>query len=173
MKNCTKCKNILSESMFNKSKRNKDGLRAECRNCQREQGKKYTSDPAVKSMLSEKRKSLEYKEMQKASDKKRNATEKRRLYKREKAHEPTVLKIKNEFSKIYKSNPLNKIKTAAQYAVRNALRRGEMIRGKCEYEHLGDCYGTPQGHHEDYNKPLDVRWLCGRHHKRVHLKMLD
>jgi hypothetical protein len=37
-----------------------------------------------------------------------------------------------------------------------ALRRGHITRGPCE-----SC-GNPdaQMHHDDYTKPLDVRWLC-------------
>lgn len=41
MKQCTKCKQILDESMFNKRKDTKDGLRTECRTCQCNYNKTY------------------------------------------------------------------------------------------------------------------------------------
>lgn len=57
-------------------------------------------------------------------------------------------------------------KRAAHNAVRNALRRGELTRGPCE------CCGAEKavGHHDDYDRPLDVRWLCERCHKAWHLE---
>ena len=55
-------------------------------------------------------------------------------------------------------------KFAARFAVSNAIRDGRLIKGPCEV-----C-GHPdtEGHHDDYNKPLDVRWLCFIHHCEVH-----
>jgi len=41
MKMCTKCNNVLPDVMFNKSSRNKNGLRAECRQCQSDVSKGY------------------------------------------------------------------------------------------------------------------------------------
>lgn len=41
-----------------------------------------------------------------------------------------------------------------------AIRAGKITRLPCEV-----C-GSPKtdGHHEDYSKPLSVRWLCRKHH---------
>lgn len=45
-------------------------------------------------------------------------------------------------------------------------RRGKLIPQPCE--HCGAS--KVEMHHEDYSKPLDVRWLCMPCHKRLHAK---
>ncbi|QHJ81023.1 MAG: hypothetical protein [Caudoviricetes sp.] len=56
-------------------------------------------------------------------------------------------------------------KRHAHNLVRNALRRGELTRGPCEVCGVEKVVG----HHDDYDRPLDVRWLCEKHHKAWHL----
>lgn len=55
-------------------------------------------------------------------------------------------------------------RNAAHVAVRDALRTGVLVKGPCEV--CGDH--KVEGHHDDYLLPLDVRWLCRRHHLDVH-----
>lgn len=52
-------------------------------------------------------------------------------------------------------------KYKARTAVGNALRDGRLHRGPCEV-----CGTTEKvhAHHDDYSKPLQVRWLCFQHH---------
>lgn len=57
----------------------------------------------------------------------------------------------------------NPLKRAAHIAVGNALRNGHLIRQPCEV-----CGSGAQAHHDDYSKPLDVRWLCTTHHAEWH-----
>jgi len=52
----------------------------------------------------------------------------------------------------------------AQTAVNNAVRDGRLKKGPCEI--CGDSEG--HGHHADYSRPLDVTWLCPKHHHRHH-----
>lgn len=55
---------------------------------------------------------------------------------------------------------------AARLAVRRAIESGAMLRQPCE-----KCGAEPaHGHHDDYSKPLDVRWLCPVHHREHHAK---
>lgn len=45
-----------------------------------------------------------------------------------------------------------------------AIQRGELVRGPCE-----QCGASKvEGHHDDYSKPLQVRWLCRRCHRMYH-----
>src|SRR5512146_1777269 len=57
-------------------------------------------------------------------------------------------------------------KYAARTAVLHAVQRGRLARHTaCE-----NCGRTcvPHGHHDDYSKPLSVRWLCASCHRNHH-----
>ena len=58
----------------------------------------------------------------------------------------------------------NKLRCKAHMAVNSELRAGRMFKQPCE-----KCGLKAEAHHDDYNKPLDVRWLCKRHHAEHHL----
>ncbi len=57
-------------------------------------------------------------------------------------------------------------KFEARSILRHAVRSGKIEKLPCEM--CGN--NKSQGHHEDYLKPLSVRWLCEKHHKEVHKK---
>jgi hypothetical protein len=52
-------------------------------------------------------------------------------------------------------------KDKARQALANALRSGRVVRLPCEV--CGEC--DVEAHHDDYSRPLDVRWLCFKHHR--------
>ncbi len=57
----------------------------------------------------------------------------------------------------------------ARSDLRNAVATGKVVKMPCEV-----CGGLKvQGHHEDYSKPLEVRWLCSKHHKQLHYERGD
>lgn len=62
----------------------------------------------------------------------------------------------------------NQHKKKAMSAVSTAIRDGRLQRQPCEV-----CGDTAQAHHDDYSKPLDVRWLCVKHHAEHHTWMRD
>lgn len=48
----------------------------------------------------------------------------------------------------------------ANNAVRNAIKKGILVKDVCEV--CGNL--VVHAHHNDYSKPLEVRWLCALHH---------
>lgn len=63
-----------------------------------------------------------------------------------------------------KSREANREKWAARRAVASAIKGGRLVRMPCEV--CGEC--RSEAHHVDYSRPLDVRWLCFRHHREAH-----
>jgi len=58
----------------------------------------------------------------------------------------------------------NRDRIRSRRAVHIALRAGTLVKSPCQL-----C-GDPivEAHHDDYSRPLRVRWLCKKHHERVH-----
>jgi hypothetical protein len=52
---------------------------------------------------------------------------------------------------------------AAQKIVGNAIRDHKLIKQPCFI-----CGDKAEAHHPDYSRPLDVVWLCNRHHREAH-----
>lgn len=67
-----------------------------------------------------------------------------------------------EFIKNYKRNNPNK--ATAHLIVKDAIRVGIMKRKPCEVCGKENAHA----HHEDYSKPLNVIWLCQKHHSERH-----
>lgn len=55
-------------------------------------------------------------------------------------------------------------KDKARAITKNAIESGALIKKPCEV--CGDI--KVEGHHPDYSKPLEVNWLCKRHHSSLH-----
>lgn len=69
-----------------------------------------------------------------------------------------------KLKKKYKRDPL---KEYARVAVAAAIKRKELTRLPCE-----KCGNEKsEGHHENYTKPLEVVWLCKKHHVERHVEM--
>jgi hypothetical protein len=56
------------------------------------------------------------------------------------------------------------VQKRANNIVRRAIKNGSLIKKTCEV-----CgYEITHAHHDDYSKPLVVRWLCPKHHIEHH-----
>ena len=52
---------------------------------------------------------------------------------------------------------------AAQITLGNAVRAGKVHKAPCWV-----CGEKAEAHHPDYDRPLDVVWLCPAHHSQAH-----
>lgn len=80
-----------------------------------------------------------------------------RAYDRERGSRQDTSYLKDYRSKYPK-------KYAAHTLVNNHVRDGKLIPQACEV--CGDIQSV--AHHDDYDKPLEVRWLCQGHHVQWH-----
>ena len=97
-------------------------------------------------------------------------------YDRKRANQLNRVKARAEYAKTTKGRlktiaakqawaERNPEKRKAHYATGNAIRDGNLIKQPCEV-----CSTTEdiEAHHDDYTKPLEVRWLCTKHHAEHH-----
>lgn len=88
-----------------------------------------------------------------------------REYDRKRAKNPERARAAAEIKRIWRAS--DKRISAAHNAVARAVRSGELIREPCVR-----C-GCPKslGHHESYDRKLDVTWLCQPCHMQRHKEM--
>ena len=147
MKECFKCKKNLDLSEFYKHPKMGDGHLNKCKNCTKQdsENRRKIKEKDIHWFLNERKrhreKSKRYRELGKTSNS----------------------KIENHKKNWALKNP-EKIK--AHIAVKNALRSGKMHRHPCCI-----CGNKAHAHHEDYSKPLEVIWLCPKHHSERHVQI--
>jgi hypothetical protein len=88
--------------------------------------------------------------------------ERYRKYERKRFNDPKRRAYCLEANKIHRRR--NPEKTRARQAFAYAVKSGRLERKPCEV--CGSI--KSQGHHDDYSKPLDVKWLCFKHHRERH-----
>lgn len=146
MKTCSTCGIYKPLSEFSPDSRKKDGCSARCKACRSKEGleryKKKKSDPNQVLILRERARISEAKRKSKG----------------------LIHKTKQETKKKWQDN--NQLKVKAHRIVRNEVNYGRLHIKPCEVCGSMDV----QAHHDDYSKPLEVRWLCVKHHNEFHIK---
>jgi|SRR5271166_3635314 len=145
-KQCFKCGEFLPRTEFYKHPQTKDGLLGKCKSCTK-------FDVRVR-YLSEPEKIREYERKRSKLPHRRAAVEKYQ------SENPELFK---EVKRRYRES--HKEEISAQAKVRRAIILGRLARCPCEVCGTTD---SVQAHHDDYSKPLDVRWLCPSHHGEHH-----
>jgi hypothetical protein len=188
MKICTKCKSAKRISEFGRDSQKIDGLSSSCKICVRKRNELYRKVHPEKFKESARRFREENRESLRKSSRKRFLENRekcleasRRSYYKNKLKisktrklsrlVPERLKKDSERQKIWRSENLeafrrsvrkwqinNREKVNAHAAVHRAVSSGVIKRP----EQCSFCENKckPEGHHEDYSKPLDVVWLC-------------
>jgi ribosomal protein S27AE len=88
--------------------------------------------------------------------------EKIRAYDRDRSKNKDRIAAAYEITKAWRQ--ADSRRTAAHSAVARAIKSGKLTRNLCE-----QCGNQKSvGHHDDYDKPLEVRWLCQSCHVRLH-----
>ena len=91
-----------------------------------------------------------------------NNLEKVRQYDRDRAKNPDRQKANVAVNKAWRQE--DKRRMQCHSAVAKAIKSGELVRQNCER-----CENENSlAHHEDYDKPLMVYWLCQPCHKQRH-----
>jgi ribosomal protein S27AE len=93
--------------------------------------------------------------------------EKIRAYDRERGKIPERIKANTDINRIWRAE--DKRRQLAHTAVARAIRAGELVRNPCT--RCGEKKSV--AHHEDYDKPLEVMWLCQPCHKQRHKELKE
>lgn len=156
MKKCFKCEIEKPLTEFYKHKAMSDGHLNKCKSC--------TKDDAAKHREDNLEKIKEY-DRNRPNAKERNEQNKANYKKGMKDPE-----YRNRLAESRKRSAEKHFeKRAANWTTSNAIRDGKLIRQPCEV--CGDL--KVDAHHDDYSKPLDVRWLCRPHHAVHHKNMRE
>lgn len=77
-----------------------------------------------------------------------------------------TIEEKLRHKKRYNEDGFYRKKIDARIKLNNAVQRGAVVKEDCT---ICDSNIRVEGHHEDYDKPLDVIWLCKRCHDEWHI----
>lgn len=151
-KACFKCGDSKPLTEFYKHPRMADGRLGKCKDCTR-------ADSQARRLFLE---STDADWLEKEAARHREKARRYREQGRVKPQSPAKLRARS--MAYYTAHPL---KSRANNAVSNAIRDGRLARNPCEV-----CGSSmAEAHHEDYSKPLEVRWLCRRHHMDRHIEI--
>lgn len=79
------------------------------------------------------------------------------------------LNVKRRAKYNHPNNLAVKFKHQVRALTRSYIKMGILVKGACEV-----CLTKEnvEAHHDDYTKPMEIRWLCRRHHREHHRNQL-
>src|SRR5690348_1776001 len=154
---CNKCKEEKEADLFAKRKASVDGLRTQCKECVNKYRFEWNHSPSGKK----KRLAWWKGYYQSESGKEKILSSNKKFSQTTRGKSIAIKK-----SAIFKKE--NPEKVRAHWAVKNALRTGALTKQPC-----GRCRSTEKihAHHESYDRPLNIVWLCAKHHIERHKEL--
>lgn len=102
-----------------------------------------------------------------ANEHRNNNIDKIREYDRRRGKLAHRLALRTEVNRAWRAEDTRRQRS--HKAVGNAIKNGTLVRLPCER-----CGNEKSlAHHEDYDKPLDVMWLCQPCHKQRHKELKE
>jgi len=150
-KTCNRCKEEKDRSSYTIDNNKKDGLRTICKECTKKANSTVEARAANAKAMRDLRKTEKWKAYYKQCAKNWRKTEKGKEY--------------TAFYSKYMNEKYPK-RRMARRLLNEAIRFGRLEKYPCF-----TCGALEvEAHHPDYDRPLDVIWLCNKHHNEVHGK---
>lgn len=146
MKTCPRCKESKSLNDYHKNNKKRDGKCTYCKSCIATYTKDFYKSNRTKIIS--------------------------KVAKWQKENPDKAIPLRRKAFKAYYDRNPQKNKTRS--FINNAIRDGRFKRDNCCV--CKKLYGEEviaEAHHSDYNKPLDVTWLCRPHHRAWHRVFID
>lgn len=90
--------------------------------------------------------------------------EKRRTWSQEYYSRPDVRAKRAAAMRLYNKAPELRERHMARWILNRRIKTGTVIKRPCQI-----CGASKvDAHHDDYAKPLDVKWFCRTHHQEYH-----
>lgn len=142
-KTCRKCLQTKPVAEFSRRQRG-DGYQSWCKQCRRGRYREHCSEEKQSTRRYQARHRVDH----------RFANHRWRKRRRE---------LVSTYSRRYRAEHPEAMR--AHLAIFRAVHSGRLRRKPCE-----QCGATEnvRGHHDDYSKPLEVRWLCESCHQTLH-----
>jgi Bacillus phage endonuclease len=184
MKVCSICKVAKDKKKFWKSKQHADGLRVSCIECLKKKNSESYKKNSEKLIAYQKKyyaenrdKVLKYHEEYRADNPDKIKASQRRTYysrteediQRENEIARNYRRTSEKYKEWWRKYAAKKdSKWKARWILNNAIRDGKIVRPNiCQ---ICAQIRKLDGHHADYNKPLQVLWVCRKCHTAIHYK---
>jgi len=168
-KRCGRCKRIKPIDAFGHNRSRSDGRSWRCKVCNREAAREYYAKHGARLLA--RRRELYARDGYSGRLRRLRYHQNNREIQRlatQRYRRKNLERIRARSRRYYVEN-LRKVR--AHTLLRQALTYGDVQRAECEictFLGLVSNWRKTVAHHEDYERPLDVRWLCHAHHRQLH-----